>query len=37
VAYQSEKIVHIKDGLIENIEENINPNSNPFGIDGLMK
>ena len=37
VAYQTEKIVHIKDGVIERIEENLNPDMNPFGIKTQMK
>ena len=37
VAYQAEKIVHIKDGLIERIEEHDAGNSSPFGMDGIMK
>ena len=37
VAYQTEKIVHIKDGVIERIEENLNPDTNPFGIKTQMK
>lgn len=37
VANQTDKIIHIKDGIIENIEENIHHNASPFGIDGLMK
>lgn len=37
VAYQTEKIVHIKDGLIERVEENLNPDQNPFGINTIMK
>ena len=37
VAYQTEKIIHIKDGIIENIEENTNRNTSLFGIEGLMK
>ena len=37
VAYQTEKIVHIKDGVIERIEENLNPDENPFGIKTQMK
>jgi putative ABC transport system ATP-binding protein len=37
VAYQTEKIVHIKDGVIERIEENLNPENNPFGINTQMK
>lgn len=35
VAYRTKKIVHIKDGIIERIEENLNPNAAPLG--GLMK
>lgn len=37
VAYQTEKIIHIKDGIIENIEENTNRSTSRFGIEGLMK
>ncbi len=37
VAYQTEKIVHIKDGIIESIEDNISPSAAPFGINGIMK
>ena len=37
VAYQTEKIVHIKDGIIENIEQNLDPDKSPFGINGIMK
>lgn len=37
VAYQTEKIVHIKDGIIENIEQNLDPDRLPFGINGIMK
>lgn len=37
VAYQTEKIVHIKDGIIENVENNIDPNKSPFGVNGIMK
>ncbi len=37
VAYQTDRIVHIKDGLIERIEENPNAAAVPFGINGLMK
>ena len=37
VAYQTEKIVHIKDGVIERIEENLNPDNTPFGIKTQMK
>ncbi len=35
VAYRTKKIVHIKDGLIERIEENLDRSANPFG--ELMK
>ena len=37
VANQTDKIIHIKDGLIGRIEENLNHNSSPFGQGGLMK
>lgn len=37
VANQTDKIVHIKDGVIERIEENLNHDASPFGIDGFMK
>lgn len=37
VAYQTEKIVHIKDGVIERIEENLDPDRNPFGIKTQLK
>ena len=37
VAYQTEKIVHIKDGLIGNIEENLDSSKNPFGMRTIMK
>ena len=37
VAYQTEKIVHIKDGIIERIEENLDPAKNPFGMNTQMK
>ncbi len=37
VAYQTEKIVHIKDGLIERIEEHVDREATPFGHGGLMK
>ena len=37
VAYQTEKIVHIKDGVIERVEENLNPDNNPFGMKTQMK
>ncbi|MDR0895342.1 MAG: ABC transporter ATP-binding protein [Prevotellaceae bacterium] len=37
VANQTNKIIHIKDGIIGSIEENINHDASPFGRDGLMK
>lgn len=37
VANETNKIVRIKDGLIENIEDNIDHQASPFGIGGVMK
>ncbi len=37
VAYQTQKIVHIKDGLIERIEDHPGLEATPFGHGGLMK
>ena len=37
VANETNKIVHIKDGLIGNIEENLDHSASPFGINGVMK
>ncbi len=37
VAYQAEKIVHIKDGQIENIEEVTEQSRSPFTMNGVMK
>ena len=37
VAYQAEKIVHIKDGQIESIEVNDGTAHTPFGAEGVMK
>lgn len=37
VAYQTEKIIHIKDGLIESIEKNVEGSGTPFGMNGIMK
>ena len=37
VAYQAEKIVHIKDGQIESIEVNDGSVHTPFGANGVMK
>ena len=34
---ERDKIVHIKDGIIGNIEENLNHDASPFGINGMMK
>ena len=34
---KTNKIVHIKDGIIGQIEENLNHNASPFGSGGLMK
>ena len=37
VANETNKIVHIKDGVIGQIEENLNHNASPFGMNGMMK
>ena len=37
VANETNKIVHIKDGMIGTIEENFDHNASPFGINGRMK
>ena len=37
VANQTNKIIHIKDGIIERIEDNIDHNASPFGQNGYMK
>ena len=37
VAYPAEKIVHIKDGQIENVELNDGSKKSPFGVNGVMK
>lgn len=37
VANETDKIIHIKDGLIGNIEQNMNHNASLFGIDGAIK
>ena len=37
VANQTDKIIHIKDGIIERIEDNKDHSSSPFGINGFMK
>ena len=36
-ATETIQIVHIKDGLIGSIEENLDHKSSPFGINGIMK
>lgn len=37
VANETNKIVHIKDGIIGQIEENLNHDASPFGFNGMMK
>ena len=37
VANETDKIIHIKDGIIESIEENLHHDSSPFGVNGVMK
>ena len=37
VANQTDKIIHIKDGIIERIEENLDHDASPFGQNGIMK
>ncbi len=37
VANETNKIIHIKDGLIGKIEDNKEHNSSPFGMGGMMK
>lgn len=37
VANETNKIIHIKDGLIGNIEENSDHHASPFGAGGMMK
>ena len=37
VANQTDKIIHIKDGIIERIEENQNHDASPIGKEGYMK
>ena len=37
VANQTDKIIHIKDGIIERIEDNIAHDASPFGKNGFMK
>ena len=37
VANETDKIIHIKDGIIGKIEINKDHHASPFGIDGIMK
>ena len=37
VANETNKIVHIKDGIIGKIEDNFDHHASPFGIDGVIK
>ena len=37
VANETNKIIRIKDGLIERVEENLNHDASPFGSGGVMK
>lgn len=37
VANETNKIIHIKDGIIGKIEENLDHHASPFGINGVMK
>ncbi|MBF1079765.1 MAG: ABC transporter ATP-binding protein [Prevotellaceae bacterium] len=37
VANETNKIIHIKDGVIGKIEENLDHTARPFGINGVMK
>ena len=37
VANETNKIIHIRDGVIGEIEENKNHKAMPFGINGIMK
>jgi putative ABC transport system ATP-binding protein len=37
VANLTDKIIHIKDGVIERVEMNSEHNSSPFGQNGFMK
>ena len=37
VANETDKIIHIKDGIIGNIEENLDHKASPFGSEGVMK
>jgi putative ABC transport system ATP-binding protein len=37
VANETNKIIHIKDGIIGQIEQNVDHNASPFGVNGIMK
>ncbi|MCI6619378.1 MAG: ABC transporter ATP-binding protein [Prevotella sp.] len=37
VANETNKIIHIKDGMIGRIEENLDHKASPFGVNGVMK
>ena len=37
VANETDKIIHLKDGIIENIELNLHHDASPFGVNGVMK
>ncbi len=37
VANETNKIIHIKDGVIGRIEENLDHKASPFGVNGVMK
>ncbi len=37
VAHETNKIIHIKDGVIGKIEENLDHTASPFGMGGVMK
>ena len=37
VANETNKIIHIKDGVIGNIEVNLDHRASPFGVNGVMK
>jgi putative ABC transport system ATP-binding protein len=37
VANETNKIIHIKDGIIGAIEENLDHKASPFGVGGVMK
>lgn len=37
VANETNKIIHIKDGMIGEIEENLDHKASPFGVNGVMK